>query len=325
MFIFKALNALTCPYIFFITPLSFGFDLSTAAIYKDELRKYEFAYIRFSRGDIEYYKLIKFLSKNNVKVIVEIPTYPYAQQFSYFNIKHLVYGILDILIWKSIRKYIYRISTTNSLHEIQKIKCICINNGIDLEELPMPNNKYKKSLNLVGIANISKWHGYDRVIKGLHKYYSDKNNCYEVRFHIIGEGDEKLNLIKLVDKFNLNSVVKFEGVKIGSELNNIMNDMDIGISSLALFRAGSGHDPIKTKEFLGRGIPVILGYDDKLVDMNLPYVIKVKEDESDLDIEGIVNKYLQRQWTNEDIKSYARKNLSWETQIKKIVEAVEIK
>ena len=81
----------------------------------------------------------------------------------------------------------------------------------------------------------------------------------------------------MVNVFSLNEYVHFVGSRIGSELNLIMDKADIGVSSLALFRAGGGHDPIKTKEFIARGIPVILGYEDKLVDMNLPYIMKVNE------------------------------------------------
>ncbi len=292
--------------------------------YKNELREYDFVYIRFSRGDFKYYNLIKYLSKNNVKVVVEIPTYPYRQQYSYSNPKHAIYGGLDILIWKLIRKYIFRISVTNDNKEIEGIRCINISNGIDLGKLPLVKTvNNKDNINLVGIANLSKWHGYDRVIKGLYNYYENKyNNKSQVNFYIIGEGREKQNLMELTEKLELNSVVKFLGVKSGNDLDNVLNEMHIGVSSLALFRAGGGHDPIKTKEFLGRGLPVVLGYEDKVVNMNLPYVIKVPEDESIINIEYLVKLYEDNLFDRDEIRKYAEKNLSWDVQMEKIINAL---
>ena len=53
--------------------------------------------------------------------------------------------------------------------------------------------------------------------------------------------------------------------------------MHIGVSSLALFRAGGGHDPIKSKEFVAKGMPVIIGYKDKALSSNLEFIYENKE------------------------------------------------
>ena len=47
-----------------------------------------------------------------------------------------------------------------------------INNGLDLSSIRIKEkNKDNKKLNILSIANNSKWHGYDRVIKGMYEYY----------------------------------------------------------------------------------------------------------------------------------------------------------
>lgn len=305
-------------------PSNFNFHSQLLSNYCNELKKYNFVYIRFSRGDIKYYKLIKFLNENNVKVIIEIPTYPYKEQYSYKKIKNVIYGLLDVIIWKKIKKYVYRIATTNSMKSIEGVKCINISNGIDLDELPLSKyNQGSSSINMVGIANLNKWHGYDRVIIGLYDYYKTNDLKKEyVKFYVIGEGREKQNLLDLTEKLGLNNVVKFLGLKSGNELDHEIDKMNIGISSLALFRAGGGHDPIKTKEFLGRGLPVVLGYEERLVDMKLDYVIKVKEDESKIDINYIVKLYEDKKWDKKVIRKYSSENLSWESQIKKVVDSL---
>lgn len=301
-------------------PSNFFFHRYLRKAYGDELCKYDFAYIRFSRGDFEYYKLIKYLSSNNVKVIVEIPTYPYRQQFEYKDIKNQIYNFFDWIIWKIIRSYVYRISTTNDFDYIEKIKCVKISNGIDLDKIKMvKGNNTDDVIKLVGVANISKWHGYDRVIKGLADYYKNHDNNRKVEFYIIGEGREKKNLEDLTEKLDLKDKVFFLGVKSGEELDNEMDNMHIGVSSLALHRAGGGHDPIKSKEFLGRGLPILLAYDDKLIDMSLEYVFLAEESESAIDISEIVKRYECINSSGSDIRNYACEHLSWNKQMIKVI------
>ena len=46
-------------------------------------------------------------------------------------------------------------------------------------------NDTSKELNLIGVAEIHRWHGFDRLIRGLADYYSKPKN-YIVRFHVVG-------------------------------------------------------------------------------------------------------------------------------------------
>lgn len=282
--------------------------------------EYDFIYARYVKGDLNFYKTLKDYHKKGVKVIVEIPTYPYDTEQKSCNIKVIKSNIFDKIIRKKLKKYLFRIAVTNEHKEIFGIKTININNGINIKEFPLIKPVCSKSINLVGIANLAPWHGYDRVIKGLGQYYANKNKSENVEFYIIGEGKEKENLMSLCEKLNLEDKVHFLGAKRGRELDEIFDRMHIGASSLALFRAGGGHDPIKSKEFLARGIPVLLGYKDRLIDMNLPYVFHVVENDEPIDIDLIVEKYNASLKINpQDIREYAKEFLSWEAQMQKIL------
>lgn len=286
---------------------------------------YDFAYLRYCRGNYNFYRIVKLLHKNNIKIIVEIPTYPYRSEINTRSVTGIIDLALDKLIAPFLHKYVYRISVTSDDKDIFSIKTIGINNGIEIDRFKLVNysNRNRDKINLVGIGNLAKWHGYDRVIEGLNEYYkANANLCKkEVDFYIIGEGNEKNNLQELTEKYDLSKYVHFLGAKNGEELDNIFNDMDIGVSSLALFRAGGGHDPIKSKEFLARGIPVILGYEDRLIDMNLPYVFKIEEDNKSLDIEILLKKYDETiKIKPEEIREYAKENLTWEFQMKKVID-----
>lgn len=289
---------------------------------------YDFAYLRYCRGNYNFYRIIKLLHKNNIKIVVEIPTYPYRSEINTKSVTGIIDLTLDKLITPFLHKYVFRISVTSNDDDIFTIKTIKINNGIEIDRFKLIDysDKKKEKINLVGIGNLAKWHGYDRVIEGLNEYYkSNINLCKkEVDFYIIGEGNEKNNLQELTEKYNLIEHVHFLGAKNGEELDNLFNLMDIGVSSLALFRAGGGHDPIKSKEFLARGIPVILGYKDRLINMNLPYVFKVDEDSTPLNIVMLLKKFDKAANVNpEEIRNYAKENLTWEFQMKKVI--IELK
>ena len=285
---------------------------------------YDFAYVRYAKGNYNFYKTIKLLNKKGIKVIVEIPTYPYLDETNMKTLRGIIDLLIDKIITAKIHKYIYRISTTSTDDKIFGVQTIRINNGIDLNTFPAKSKKKRNlnKINLIGIGNLAKWHGYDRVIKGLSKYYELNNLDKQVHFYIIGEGSEKNELEKISNSLGVSKYVHFLGAKNGQELDKIFDEMDIGVSSLALFRAGGGHDPIKTKEFISRGLPVILGYNDRLVDMTLPYIFKVDETDREIDINTIINRYKNSNSSIEEIRKYAEENLSWNSQIEKIIKNI---
>lgn len=212
--------------------------------------------------------------------------------------------------------------TRDDIKNIHNVKTVGIFNAVNKKDVLICNEKREDDdIILIGVANISNWHGYDRLIKGMKKYYSDGNSlCNEkVRFLIIGEGIEKENLQRMTNELELNEYVEFLGSKFGDELERLYQKSHIGVSSLALFRAGGGHDPIKTKEYVAKGIPVIIGYDDRVLSKELDFIFSVSEDETYINVRDILNKYKSMKSTSAEITKYALDNLTWDAQIKKII------
>lgn len=282
---------------------------------------YDFVYIRFSFANPYMFKLAKKLSKLNKKVIVEIPTYPYDDEISN-NFKNIILKKIDKFLWKTQNKWINNLVLTNDLDSLFNIQAINIFNGVNVDEITInERDKMKNELNLIGVANISNWHGYDRVINGIYEYYQNKGRK-DVHFYIIGEGIEKENLRKLSIALNVEDRVHILGAKYNEELENIYKKMDVGISSLALFRAGGGHDPIKSKEYIAKGLPVIVGYKDRAFTDQLSFVFEIPEDNTPLNIEKVIQWYETINMKNSQISNYATENLSWESQIKKIIDKI---
>jgi glycosyltransferase involved in cell wall biosynthesis len=292
--------------------------------FNKEILEFDFIYIRYAFANPYLLKLVKYLRKNNKKVFLEIPTYPYEDEFKK-NISGYTFKTIDKYILKSLSKYVYRFVMTNDLTTLYKSKVINIFNGIDEKSITSHNSVNKGTdnvINMIAIANLSPWHGYDRVIEGLNDYYKKHNNKI-VRFYVVGDGESKEDLENLVEKYNLQDEVIFLGVKRGEELNDAFENMHIGISSLALFRAGGGHDPIKSKEYIGRGIPVILGYKDRALSGNLPFVFNIPEDNSSLNVDYIVKRYENLKVSSDEIKEFARNNLTWKSQMKKVIDELK--
>lgn len=292
--------------------------------FEELILQYDFIYIRYTVCNIGMLNFIKKFNKYNKKIFIEIPTYPYDVEYDK-NLKNLIILKLDKLILRMDTKNIYRIVLTNNMNKLYSSCSINIFNGIRTKDIASSNFKKKlqnNRINIIAVANISKWHGYDRVIYGLKDYYSQDNNEIEVYFYIVGDGSDKENLESLTNKLKLNNYVKFLGLKYGNELDEIFSQMDIGASSLALFRAGGGHDPIKSKEYVAKGLPVLLGYSDRALLDSLPFVFRSPSDDSAVDISKLVIQYkeMQNKITKDDILNYAYNNLTWKIQMKKIID-----
>lgn len=290
-----------------------------------DIGNYDYIYIRYLIGNLGLFNFVKYAYKNNIKILIEIPTYPYVNEMNN-NIQGKIKIKIDNYITKRLYKYVYKIVCTNKDIKIFDIDTIQIDNGVDCEEVkPISNikNGNKESLNAIAVASICKWHGYDRFINSMKEY--NNANKLNLKFYLVGDGKkEDIDYLKcLVKDNNLQNNVIFTGAKDGKDLDLLYEDMDFAVSSLALFRAGGGHNPIKTKEYIAKGLPVVTGYEDNLVPSSLDYIYKVSEDESIFSLHEIIQWYKHGNFNKDQIRKYAERKVSWDTQIKKIINEIE--
>ena len=290
-----------------------------------DIGNYDYIYIRYLIGNLGLFNFVKYAYKNNIKILIEIPTYPYVNEINN-NIQGKIKIKIDNYITKRLYKYVYKIVCTNKDIKIFDIDTIQIDNGVDCEEVKCISNikdGNKESLNAIAVASICKWHGYDRFINSMKEY--NNANKLNLKFYLVGDGKkEDIDYLKcLVKDNNLQNNVIFTGAKDGKDLDLLYEDMDFAVSSLALFRAGGGHNPIKTKEYIAKGLPVVTGYDDNLVPSSLDYIYKVSEDESIFSLHEIIQWYKHGNFNKDQIRKYAERNVSWDTQIKKIINEIE--
>ena len=286
--------------------------------------KIDFVYIRSNHNaNIFTIHMVKQLKKTGIKVVMEIPTYPYDQE--YFNKSTNRQLIQDKLFRNMLAKQLDAIVTFSEEDFIFKQRTIKISNGIDFDSvrLKKTSDHPANELHLIGVAEIHRWHGFDRVIQGLANYYTSQHN-FTIFFHIVGyffSPIEEEEITRLIADNHLESYIILHGKKHGEELDEIFDKCDFGIGSLGRHRVGIDNiKTLKNREYAARGIPFVYSETDTDFDKQ-PYVLKVSADESPINIEDIIYFYQQLTNTPQQIRD-SIEHLSWNNQMKHVIDAV---
>jgi glycosyltransferase involved in cell wall biosynthesis len=267
----------------------------------------------------------KMKKKNNTYIIHEIPTYPYYEEMKK-NSNYLIY-----LLNKMLDKMLDKISDLIPVILGKEVEFKCskylpVFNGINISNINVNKHTTKKDrIDLIGVAKIEFWHGYDRVIKGLKDYYDSRMDL-NVYFHLVGDGPELTNLKKMVSQYKLEDYVIFHGTKTGQELNELIDMSHIGIGSLGMHRAGlTCGCTLKAREYCARGIPFIIGYTDNGFSDDFKYILKVEPNESSLDINNVIEFYnsLKDEDYINQMRKYAEVNLTWKATMKPIIDSIQ--
>lgn len=274
--------------------------------------------------------LFKKLKKSGVKIVMEIPTYPYDMEYKGFPFFTRLELQIDKIFRRLLAKKVNAIVTYSDYNDIFGQRTIKISNGVDFNSIPLKNNTIQDThvIHLIGVAEVHYWHGYDRLIDGLGKYYQAPHSV-EVYFHIVGGvgPSEMYNSMhapgfhELIIKYNIKKYIIFHGQKFGKELDDLFNISLFGIGSLARHRCKI--DKIKTlknREYAARGIPFIYSETDEDFD-TMPYILKASADESAIDIKEIIRFCRNSALSPEDIRNSIR-HLSWKRQMDIVIKNI---
>ena len=287
--------------------------------------KYEILYIRsFYNTTPQLVKMLRLVNREGVKVLMEFPTYPYEKELKGAELKTRLIFMVNRLFRSRLKQYVKKAVTFSDADYIHGIKTINISNGIDFSQIKLKvRSEFGDTLNLIGVAEVHIWHGYDRVIKGLYEYNKSVRDI-KVRFNIVGNsntGDVE-RLQKMVREFDLSDCVQFSGYLSGKELDEAFDRSHFAIASLARHRTGiSVIKTIKNREYAARGIPFIFSEDDSDFN-NMPYILKASPDESPINIEEIVQYFSEFKLKPEEIRNTVIDKLSWDIQMKRVINSI---
>lgn len=284
--------------------------------------KYNVIYIRYPLSDYYFLNFLESVKEINckIKIILDFPTYPYKDEIREENIL-----IKDEFFNAYLHKYVEFGICYNKLNYIYDIPVYCIGNGIDLKNIVVKSKSIKKTntIDLIAVANIAFWQGYDRLIEGLKIYYNNNYSDYLVYLNIVGAGNDITKLTNLVNEYGLEDYVIFHGYKSGKDLDELFNNCDIGMGTFGMYRKSMRDGAtLKVREYCSRGIPFVLGYEDLDFSTDFKYALKVSNDDIPININTIIEFY-NKVYKDKDLagnmRKYAEENLTWEAKLKPII------
>ena len=288
-------------------------------------------YVRYTKfADASFTRLFKKLKSRGVKIVLEIPTYPYDEEEKAVTLKQKVYKWMEKMNRTRMSKYVDKIATFSDDDIIFGRPTVKIINGVDSSIFPLKKENYSESkLNLIGVASLNYWHGYDRVLTGLADYYKlPEENRLPVFFHIVG-GDsnnpEYNKLRALTKELALDNYVIFHGDQTGNALDSIFDESHIGIGSLGRHRNNIyKFQSLKNIEYGMRGIPFIYSEISPLFE-NENYIFKCPADDSPVNINAVIDFYRNNKQSPAEIRANClEKNVEWTDQFRKILDSLKV-
>ncbi len=285
--------------------------------------KIKLVYIRYAHFANPFFiSFLKKLKKSGIKVLLEIPTYPYDKEYDSLKLTIKTLLWVERMSRRHFKNLVTLIITFTPETKIFGVPAIEISNGIEVNSICIVSpRETDDEIHLIGVASIAYWHGYDRVIEGIKNYYRRHQNIKRVFFHVIGDSSdaESLRYKKLVKQYNLTEYIKFHGKRFGKELDDLFNRADIGVGCLGCHRKGMRYSKsLKNREYCARGIPFFYSETDESFEKQ-NFIFKVPSSDSPVDIIEIIKFIDNNKFDRSQIREYALKNLTWDRQFEKVL------
>lgn len=289
-------------------------------------------YIRFMSFDSTFIHLLKKVRPHCKRICLELQTYPYRKEYvlNYPWYNACCRLIIDSYFSRKAKKYVDRIVTMSFYEAVLGVQCITSMNGIDLDRVPMrrPEKRHDgQPIRLLAVAAFAPWHGIDRLIAGLRRYY-ESGGTRDVVLHLVGEGNVMDELKALAAAPCLKDRVVFQGFLHGEELECEYDRADLAVCSLGPHRKNTViSSELKSREYLAKGIPIIYsGEIDVLMGQGVDFALQCPADDEPIDIrqviafyDGLAERYGKEELTMK-IRAFAEETVSMKKTFRSVVE-----
>lgn len=259
-----------------------------------KLANADFLYIRRPRFASK--ELLQFLSafrKVNADALVlyEVPTFPYDGEMS--SLKLLPALMKDRRYRTSLKDYVNYAVCVSDIDEVFGIPTVQIRNGIDLQAIaPRRYCEPQDEINILFVAYFEFWHGADRAISGLAKYYQECSEPRNISIHMCGEGSQLPALKKLARHLGVSEHIKFHGALSAAELDPLFDSCSMAFECLGLHRrkgAPQVSASLKSREYLAKGIPFINSNDvDVFLQDPVDFCLRLPASDDPVDFNSVV-------------------------------------
>jgi glycosyltransferase involved in cell wall biosynthesis len=291
-------------------------------------KKDDILYFRFP---VPSFMLSKILKKpRKCKIVIE---YQSIEPLEWRSKGEWILILTDIFFGGAIRKYSDAIvGVTNEITQYERKRSGCkdkkyitIGNGFDVNSVNIrkPPKFTSEELLILGVADVNRWHGFDRVIAGIALY----SGSLCIKLHIAGSGPDVPYLMKMVKDYKIDEKVIFHGFVSNAELDSLFDNCHIAVGSLGMHRIGLKEASIlKAREYCSRGIPFILGYLDPDFPAEFVYAYNIPDDETPVSIEDIVHftgQIFNDLGHSQRMRDYAMNYIDWSVKMKRLKEFLE--
>lgn len=302
------------------------FQTSSADWNAVDLSNTDGIYLRYPFIDFQLLRMLKRYKKTRQsgKIIIEIPAYPNKGE----RYKNKIVVVRDGFYRTKLKKYIDHIVYEGDANysSIFGVAATRIINGIDVNALPLKKKSgTPNKLRLICVASFFPEYGMDRVIRGMHTYYSKDTHDCDVTLHLVGRGPEVDNYLKLARECGIKDKVVYHGYKTGTELDKIFDESDIGIDAIALYRKGlKVSSTLKTREYMARGLPFIYSSEmPGLANEMEKYTLFFDNNDKEIDISQVVvfyGKLLEDDEIGKNIRRIANETIDMRITMKPVAD-----
>lgn len=278
--------------------------------------KFDIGYLRWCAFDPPYLKMLKRLKNTGATILMESLGYFPGVVLHGMNGKYEKFW--TVLNQKLAAKYIDLVLTEGKFDSMWGKPAMEFGMGVDVENITKhiytgKNDEY----HFITVANETLYHGYDRLIKSLDRYYMENNFPY-IFIHFVGEISENTKAL-VSDK--IKNYIIFHGKLSGEALDSVFAAANIAVGPVAQYRVGGKKDTgLKTKEYFARGIPYFYSGNEEEKLKDFKYIYQVPDDHSLLDFKEIINFYqsIDTDAAAKMMREYALNNYSWNVKFQKV-------
>ena len=255
--------------------------------YRGEFDDADFLYIRQVYHDRTFVRYLQDIKRSNpkVKIIYEVPTWPYLTETKP-SLSKLPFDLKERLNAPRAAKLCDRIVTFYGQDRIWGIQCIKLLNGYDFAQVQLPRRELGKTIHVLSVAANAFWHGYDRFLEGLGRYY-ENGGTEDIHYHLVG--DILPEYRELVEKYRLQGHVTLHGRLYGEELAKLYSLCTLGIDILGGHRKDYPvSSTLKSREYGAWGVPLVTSSPVDFMEPDCPWQLLVPYDDSPVDIPAVL-------------------------------------
>ncbi|MBQ6160873.1 MAG: hypothetical protein IJK24_07995 [Oscillospiraceae bacterium] len=258
--------------------------------YRGEFNDADFLYIRQVYHDASFVRWLRSLRRQNpaVKIVYEVPTYPYDQQGPR-SLSAAPLRIKERINRRRVAKLVDRIVTFYGQDRIWNVLCIPLMNGFDFSLVSLSDRILRPEIHIVSVAQSAFWHGYQYMLEGLRDYYA-AGGGENIIYHMVGNILPQYE--KIVQQYHLQEHVIFHGRLAGQALFDVYKSCSLGLNVLGEPADGNPKSSsLKSREYGAVGLPIVSALPIDYLPEDYPYLCLLPPVNEPVEISKIIRFY----------------------------------